>query len=81
MTEPSERDREMAAEICVELLPHLTAVDNRRRIAEAIAAARAEERERCAKIAKRTARAMAEEDDICCAGVADNIATRIRSGQ
>ena len=82
MSEPSERDRESAEWLRDRAgLP----VDGNepwiKAAIEIIATARAEERERCAKIALRSAQAQSAEEEYCCAGVAQDIASRIRSGQ
>lgn len=48
---PSESSMTEAREICAKLIPHTTSVHNAKIIAEALDAARAQERERCAKVA------------------------------
>ena len=80
MTEPTERDREMAQAhwegwFC-DLPDNPTLVEA---LAETIATARAEERERCAKIAKDFERdpIMASDPSQAC----DRIAAQIRSGE
>jgi hypothetical protein len=79
MTEPTERDREMAQAhwegwFC-DLPDNPTLVEA---LAETIAAARAEERERCAKIAKQLAEYPREES---ASDAAHRIAAKIRSGE
>lgn len=77
--ESNERDREMAREFLAPY-PDLRGLVMEERLAEKIAAARAEERERCAKIAVGCLQGP-DNDGVMHYKLAEHVASRIRSGQ